>query len=587
MEMAPKLSEFSTRITLNENLWKRVKTVYEQRHTLDLDTDDAMLLQNTYDSFALSGAELQGKDRERLKKLKAELSELTTKFGQNVTNELKTYRIKLKRNDLDGVPTHIVEEAANLAKEEGGNDDDCTLTLAQPTYFAFMKSATRRDLREKLWKLYSGRNTKDEFDNTEIIKRIAALRLGIANLLGAKTFAEHKLRRTMAGSPEAVYDLLDRLKAAYREPLRQEMDRLKQFASELEGENIRLMPWDYSYYSNKLREKEYAYDEEEMRPYFDLDRVIEGVWNLAGRLYGITLTENNDIEVYHPEVKAWEVKDADGSYLGVLYTDFFPRPTKRPGAWMTNFKEQWTDADGKDSRPHVSIVMNFTKPVAGKPSLLTPGEVNTFLHEFGHALHGLLTRGRYASLSGTNVYRDFVELPSQFNENFLREKDFLDTFARHYKTGEMLSGVMIDKMNTASQYGTAYACIRQLLFGYLDMAWHSVTDEVVDAVSFERNAVKDVTIFDDIEGSMVSNQFNHIFSGGYAAGYYSYKWAEVLDADAFSLFKQNGIFDSATAARFRKTILERGGSENPGKLYREFRGQEPSIEALLRRDGIN
>ena len=587
MEMAPKLSEFSTRITLNESLWKRVKTVYEQRHTLDLDTDDAMLLQNTYDSFALSGAELQGEDRERLKKLKAELSELTTKFGQNVTNELKTYRIKLKRSDLDGVPTHIVEEAANLAKEEGGNDDDCTLTLAQPTYFAFMKSATRRDLREKLWKLYSGRNTKDEFDNTEIIKRIAALRLGIANLLGAKTFAEHKLRRTMAGSPEAVYDLLDRLKAAYREPLRQEMDRLKQFASELEGENIRLMPWDYSYYSNKLREKEYAYDEEEMRPYFDLDRVIEGVWNLAGRLYGITLTENNDIEVYHPEVKAWEVKDADGSYLGVLYTDFFPRPTKRPGAWMTNFKEQWTDADGKDSRPHVSIVMNFTKPVAGKPSLLTPGEVNTFLHEFGHALHGLLTRGRYASLSGTNVYRDFVELPSQFNENFLREKDFLDTFARHYKTGEMLSGVMIDKMNTASQYGTAYACIRQLLFGYLDMAWHSVTDEVVDAVSFERNAVKDVTIFDDIEGSMVSNQFNHIFSGGYAAGYYSYKWAEVLDADAFSLFKQNGIFDSATAARFRKTILERGGSENPGKLYREFRGQEPSIEALLRRDGIN
>ena len=586
MEAAPKLSDFSTRITLNEDLWKRVKAVYDSRDTLGLDHHDAMLLQKTYDSFALSGAELKGEERERLKKLKAELSELTTKFGQNVTNELKTYRIKLKRSDMEGVTPHIIEEAAQLAREEGGSEDDCTLTLAQPTYFAFMKSASRRDLREKMWRLYSGRNISGEFSNIDIIKRIAALRLEIAKLLGADTFAAHKLRRTMSATPGAVYDLLDRLKNAYREPQQKEMKRLTDFAAAYEGHPVDIMPWDYSYYSNKLREKEYAYDEEELRPYFELDKVIEGVWGLANRLYGITLTEKKDIEVYHPDVKAWEVTDSDGSYLGVLYTDFFPRPNKRPGAWMTNFKEQWTDPDGTDSRPHVSIVMNFTKPVAGKPSLLTPGEVSTFLHEFGHALHGLLTRGRYASLSGTNVYRDFVELPSQFNENFLRNREFLNSFARHYSTGEPLPDHLIEKMIAASQYGAAYACMRQLLFGYLDMAWHTVTAPVTDAEAFEREAVKDVTMFADVDGAMVSPQFNHIFAGGYAAGYYSYKWAEVLDADAFSFFENNGIFDPATASRFRKTILEQGGSVNPAVLYRDFRGQDADIEALLHRDGI-
>ena len=586
MEMAPKLSDFSTRITLNQKLWKRVKTVYEQRESLNLDKEDLMLLKNTYDSFALSGADLEGENRILLKKLKSELSELTTKFGQNVTNELKTYKIHLKRNDLQGVPEHIIEEASIMAKKEGGSNDDCTLTLAQPTYLAFMKNSPRRDLREKLWRLYSGRNTQGKFSNIEIVKRIASLRLQIANLLGDDTYAKHKLKRTMAGTPAAVYDLLDRLKNAYREPQQKEMNRLQEFATESEGKDFMLMPWDYSFFSNKLREKEYAYDEEDMRPYFELDRVINGVCGLANRLYGITLTENNEIEVYHPDVKAWEVNDADGSFLGVLYTDFFPRPNKRPGAWMTNFKEQWIDSNGIDSRPHISIVMNFTKPVAEKPSLLTPGEVGTFLHEFGHALHGLLTRGRYASLSGTNVYRDFVELPSQFNENFLREKEFLDSFAIHYQTGEQLPTEMIERMITASQYGTAYACMRQLLFGYLDMAWHTVTDNITDADAFEREAVKDVTMFQHIDGTMVSTQFNHIFSGGYAAGYYSYKWAEVLDADAFSVFEKNGIFNKDTATRFRKIILERGGADNPGKLYIDFRGQEPSIDALLHRDGL-
>lgn len=586
MESAPKLSEFSSRITLNEALWQRVKSVYEMREELNVDRHGAMLLQNTYDSFALSGADLKGEDRERLKVLKAELSELTTRFGQNVTNELKTYRIRLKRSDMDGVTPHIIEEAVQLAREEGGGEDDCTLTLAQPTYFGFMKSASRRDLRERMWRLYTGRNIVGEYSNMDVMKRITEVRLEIARLLGSETFAAHKLRRTMAGKPSAVYALLDRLRDAYREPQQREMRCLEEFASDYEGHPIKIMPWDYSYYSNKLREKEYAYDEEALRPYFELDRVIEGVWGLAKRLYGVTLTECKDIEVYHADVKAWEVSDDDGSYLGVLYTDFFPRPGKRPGAWMTNFKEQWIDEDGNDSRPHVSIVMNFTKPVADKPSLLTPGEVSTFLHEFGHALHGLLTRGRYASMSGTNVYRDFVELPSQFNENFLRNREFLSSFARHYVTGERIGDEMMDRMTAAAQFGAAYACMRQLQFGYLDMAWHTVTSVVEDAETFERDAVKDVAMFASEEGSMVSPQFNHIFSGGYAAGYYSYKWAEVLDADAFSVFESNGVFDHATASRFRHTILESGGSVNPAELYREFRGGDPDIEALMRRDGI-
>lgn len=585
MRASQKLSDYSTAITLNEGLWHRVKAVYESTDKSALSPEDAMLLQRTYDSFALSGAQLVGDDREEFRKLSSELSELTTKFGQNVLRELNTYEILLTVDDLAGLPESSIAAAAEAAKAKG-HEDKYLFTLAQPVYMAFMKYSDRRDLREKMYRLYSARNTKGEYSNLENIARISDIRRRIANLLGAETYAEHSLRRTMAENPAAVYDLLDRLREAYRPALQREMDQLTEFASALEGKPIELKPWDYSYYSNKLKAEKYSFDEEAMRPYFELNNVINGVFGLATRLYGLQFKENPDIEVYHPDVKAFEVFEENGDYLGVIYTDFFPRESKRPGAWMTGFKDQFIDDNGVNNRPHVSIVMNFTKPTADTPSLLTPYEVETFLHEFGHALHGLLANTKYKSLSGTSVYRDFVELPSQFNENYLSEKEFLDGFAKHYVTGEKMPQHLVDRLIAASQYGAAYACMRQLAFGYLDMAWHSITSPVSDPAAFEIDAIESVKIFEPVEGMLISPQFSHIFSGGYAAGYYSYKWAEVLDADAFAEFKRHGIFDRATATSFRDNILSRGGTENPAELYRRFRGQDPTIDALLIRDGI-
>lgn len=579
-----KLSDFSTEMTLNEALWKRVKAVYDNRGNLNLNKEDQMLLQRTYDAFAQQGANLKGEDREKFKKLSAELSELTTKFGQNVLKELNTYHIWLTANDLAGLPESSVEAAALAAKEQG-REGEFLFTLAQPTYMAFMKYSSRPDLREKMYRLYSGRNTKGEYSNIEVMKRIAQIRLEIARLLGSKNFAEHVLKQRMAHDSEGVYDLLNRLRDAYRPAQQAEIAELTQFASELEGKPVEIHPWDYSYYSNKLKAAKYDFNEEEYRPYFELNNVIDGVFGLAGKLYGLKFTYNPDIQVYHPEVKAFDVTDADGRYIGVIYTDFFPRDSKSPGAWMTGFRSQSIDADG-NHRPHVSIVMNFTKPTADKPSLLTPYEVETFLHEFGHALHGLLADTKYASLSGTAVYRDFVELPSQFNENYLLEKEFLDSFAKHYQTGEPIPQDMIDRLIASQQYGAAYACMRQLNFGFLDMAWHTITEPVGDPVEFENAALESVEIFPAVEGTMISPQFSHIFAGGYAAGYYSYKWAEVLDADAFAYFKEHGIFDPATAKSFRDNILSRGGTEDPAELYRRFRGGEPTIDALLKRDGI-
>jgi len=579
-----KLSDFSTEMTLNEALWKRVKAVYDNRTNLNLDKEDQMLLQRTYDAFAQQGANLKGEDREKFKKLSAELSELTTRFGQNVLKELNTYQIWLSANDLAGLPASSVEAAALAAKEQG-REGEYLFTLAQPTYMAFMKYSSRPDLREKMYRLYSGRNTKGEYSNIDVMKRIAQIRMEMARLLGSKNFAEHVLKQRMAHNPEGVYDLLNRLRDAYRPAQQAEIAELTQFASELEGKPVEIHPWDYSYYSNKLKAAKYDFNEEEYRPYFELNNVIDGVFGLAGKLYGLKFTQNPDIQVYHPEVKAFDVTDADGRYIGVIYTDFFPRDSKSPGAWMTGFRSQSIDADG-NHRPHVSIVMNFTKPTADKPSLLTPYEVETFLHEFGHALHGLMADTKYASLSGTAVYRDFVELPSQFNENYLLEKEFLDSFAKHYQTGEPIPQDMIDRLIASQQYGAAYACMRQLNFGYLDMAWHTITEPVGDPVEFENAALEGVVIFPAVEGTMISPQFSHIFAGGYAAGYYSYKWAEVLDADAFAYFKEHGIFDPATAKSFRDNILSRGGTEDPAELYRRFRGGEPTIEPLLKRDGI-
>lgn len=585
LKASAKLSEHSTSIILNSGLWKRVKAVYDRRGEYDLSPEDSMLLQTTYDSFALSGANLEGDDRELFRDLSARLSELTARFGQNVLKELNTYEIWLGPDDIVGLPESSVEAAALAAKDKG-REGEYLFTLAQPTYMAFMKYSARQDLRRRMWELYNRRNTNGEFSNMEIMAEIADIRRRIANLLGSATYAEHSLRRTMARTPESVYDLLNRLRDAYKPAQEEEFARLRKFASDFEGHTVdTIYPWDYSFYSGKLKDITFDFNEEELRPYFELGNVVNGVFGLATRLYGITFKENPDIEVYHPDVKAYEVTDKDGSFLGVIYTDFFPRASKRPGAWMTGFRDQWTDAAG-NHRPLVSIVMNFTKPTGDKPSLLTPYEVSTFLHEFGHALHGLFAATRYSSLSGTSVYRDFVELPSQLNENFMRQKEFLDSFARHYQTGEPIPEELLERFIASTQYGAAYSCLRQLGFGYVDMAWHTITAPVEDPVAFERNAMADVDMFGPVDGALFSPQFSHIFAGGYAAGYYSYKWAEVLDADAFSVFIENGIFDNATAQSFRDNILSRGGTEDPAELYRRFRGQEPDIEALLRRDGI-
>ncbi|WP_301758297.1 M3 family metallopeptidase, partial [uncultured Muribaculum sp.] len=452
LRVSGKLSKHSTDISLNEGLWKRIKTVYDMRDKLNLDAEDSMLLTTTYDSFARSGAELKGEKRDEYRRLSAHLSDLTTKFGQNVLKELNTYEIWLTADDLSGLPESSVEAAALAAKEKG-REGEYLFTLAQPVYTAFMKYSDRPDLRERFYRLYNGRNTKGEYSNMEILADIAETRREIAALFGKKNYAEYSLEKSMAETPENVYKLLNELAEAYRPAQLKEFAEIESYASQLEGRPVKIKAWDYSYYSNKLQQAKYSYNEEELRPYFELNNVIDGVFGLATKLYGLTFEPNADIEVYHPDVKAYDVKDADGSYLGVIYTDFFPRESKRPGAWMTGFKDECVTADGTQVRPHVTIVMNFTKPTGTKPALLTPYEVETFLHEFGHALHGLLADTKYASLSGTSVYRDFVELPSQFNENYLTQKEFLDGFARHYVTGEPIPQNLVDKIVQSSQYG--------------------------------------------------------------------------------------------------------------------------------------
>jgi len=585
VKLTPRLSDYSTSISLNEGLWKRIKAVHDSADTTRLSAEDKMLLKRTYESFTRNGALLEGADRETYSRLSSRLSELTTMFGQNVLKELNTYKIWLTADDLDGLTESSIEAAALAAKEEG-REGEYLFTLDAPVYMSFMKNSSRRDLREKMYRLYSGRNSQGEYNNIPVLKEIAATRLAIAKLLGYKNYAQYKLANTMAATPENVYNLLNSLRDAYRPAQKKEFEELKAYATKLEGHPVDIKPWDYSYYSNKLRNAKYAYDEEEMRPYFELNSVIDGVFGLATKLYGVTFEKNSEIPVYHPDVTAFDVKDKDGSYLGVIYTDFFPRASKRSGAWMTEFKGQHMEADGTDSRPHVTIVMNFTKPTETKPSLLTPYEVETFLHEFGHGLHGLLTKAKYGSLSGTNVLHDFVELPSQFNENYLTEKEFLDGFARHYETGDSIPAELVDRLIASAQFGAAYACLRQLSFGLLDMAWHTITEPVDDAAKFENDAIESVAMFEPIEGLQFAPTFSHIFAGVYAAGYYGYKWAEVLDADAFAHFKEHGIFDRETADSFRDNILSRGGTEDPAVLYRRFRGHDATIDALLKRDGI-
>lgn len=582
--VSPILSAHSTSISLNEKLWERIKFVYEKIDKNSLDKEDLMLLEETYLSFVRSGANLEGEAREQYRKLNSEISELTLKFGQNVLKELNTYEVWLEKDDLVGLPDGVIEAAQVAAKEKG--KEGYLFTMAAPSYRPFMQYSSRRDLREKMYKIYNSRNTKGEFSNIEVMAQIADKRRQLAQLFGYKTFAEYKLSHTMAQTPENVYNLLNNLRDAYLPAQKKEMKELEKYASKLEGRKVTIEAWDYSYYFNKYKDSQFDLNDEMLRPYFELNRVIDGVFGLATKLYGIKFTENHDAQVFNPEVQAFNVTDTDGKYIGMIYTDFFPRSSKRSGAWMTDFRSQHINEKGEDVRPLVSITMNFTKPTGTKPSLLTFDEVETFLHEFGHALHGLLSQVKYNSLSGTAVYRDFVELPSQFNENYLIEKEFLDSFAKHYETGEAMPQALIDKIIASAQFGAAYACIRQLGFGYLDMAWHTITSPVNNAFEFEANAMKDVQPFSAVEGCLLAPQFSHIFSGGYAAGYYSYKWAEVLEADAFAKFKEVGIFNQDAAKSFRENILSKGGTENPMELYKRFRGHEPQIEALLERDGV-
>ena len=584
--MAPVMSEHFNSITLNEQLWQRVKHVHDHFDAERYDVEDRMLMRETYDGFVRSGANLQGADRDRYRELSKRLTELTLKFDQNALKETSQYELWLTADDLSGLPESALDAAKQAAKNKG-REDAWLVTLDAPSYVPFMKYSDRRDLREKLYLMYNRQCTSGEYCNLDVLRDIANTRLEIARLMGCKCYAEYKLQHTMAQKPEAVYDMLNQLRDAYLPVERDEMKRLTAFASEVEGKPVEIMPWDYSYYSNKEKDSMFDINDELLRPYFELSQVTKGVFGFATRMYGLRFVPNHDAQVFHPEVEVFDVTDEDGKAVGMLYVDFFPRATKQSGAWMTSFREQYIDDSGNDVRPLVTLTMNFTRPTDTKPSLLTVREVETFMHEFGHALHQLLSRCKYQSLSGTNVYRDFVEVPSQFNENYVYEREFLDSFARHYQTGEPVPQELIDRLLASSQYAAAYACVRQLGFGYIDMAWHSIMEPYQgDDFTFEHHAAKDVQAFEPVEGCIMSTHFTHIFSGGYAAGYYGYKWAEMIECDAFDKFKEDGIFNPDTARSWLENVLSRGGTEAPMTLYKRFRGREPRIDAMMRRDGI-
>lgn len=584
LELSPKLSEYSSTIRLNEKLFERIKTVYEQKDKLKLTAEQSKMLDDIYEGFANNGANLSAEDKEQFKALQAKLSKLTLVYGQNVLKATNAWTRLIKDESLLAGLSDDTKQMlhANAAKK---GLDGWLLDLKPTTYIPVMKYCDNRDIRRELYMAYNTRCIGGEFDNTQNIKEIVNTRLALANLFGKACYADKSLHKTMAETKENVYRLLDQLRDAYMPVARAEYDELQHFADSL-GFYATLQAWDWSYYSEKLKNEKYALSDDELRPYFELENVKKGVFNLANKLYGLKFVKNPNIQVYHPEVDAYDVFDAKGKFLAVYYCDFHPRDGKRGGAWMNDYKPQYRD--GKtDSRPHIVNVMNFTRATADKPALLTYDEVETFLHEFGHGLHGMLTRCQYASMSGTNVPRDFVELPSQFNENFLGEKAFLDTFAKHYLTGEPMPQALIDKIKAAQNYHAAYACARQLSFGYLDMAWHTITEPFDgDVIAFGNAAMEQVKVLPVVPETQMETAFTHIFAGGYAAGYYSYKWSEVLDADAFSVFKKNGIFDKKTADSFRTNILERGGTEPAMTLYKRFRGQEPTVDALMERDGI-
>ena len=587
-KLSPILSEHGNNITLNEKLFERVKAVYENVDKNSLTKEQQRLLQDSYDSFVRNGANLNEEDKQKYRQLTSELGVLSLQFSQNKLKDLNAFTLHITDEaELEGLPESAVDAAKEEAKSR--NLEGWVFTLQAPSYGPFLTYSAKRELRKQMYMAYNTICTHDnENNNLDIVKQIVNHHREIAQLLGYKTYADYTLVKRMAQNSETVYNLLSQLLEAYKPTAKKEVEEVRKMAKEMTGdEQFELQPWDFGYYSNKLKERDYNINSEMLRPYFELSKVKKGVFGLATKLYGISFKLNKDIPVYHPDVEAYEVFDKDGKYLAVLYCDFHPRKSKKSGAWMTSYKEQWIDKNGVNSRPHVSVTMNLTKPTAEKPSLLTLGEVETFLHEFGHSLHGMFANTKYKSLSGTNVYWDFVELPSQFMENYAVEKDFLNTFAFHYQTGEPLPDELIQRIVKSRNFNVAYACLRQLSFGLLDMAYYTKETEFDDDVKeFEKSAWKETQLLPQVPEACMSVQFSHIMAGGYSAGYYSYKWAEVLDADAFSLFKQNGIFDSATAQRFRDNVLSKGGTEPPMDLYIRFRGQKPSIDALLKRNGI-
>ena len=591
--ITPILSNHTNNIYQNKKLFARIKSVYDHYHSNNtlqqsLSPEQRTLLNEIYETFVRTGANLDESQKTHFNKLSQELSLLELKFAQNLLKDINNYKLEITdKDDLKGLPTSVLDAAK--AESESRNHNGWTFTLHAPCYVPFMTYCSNRSLRRQLYMAYNTLCTHNNANNNiSIIKEIINKRHQLAQILGYNCYADYILIKRMAEKKENVTKLLHNLYQYYMPVAQKEVESVKAIAHELEGPSFELMPWDFSYYSNKLKERMFNFNSEMIRPYLELERVKEGVFGLASDLYGLKFTRNTAIQVYHKDVEAYEVFDKHGNYQAVLYCDFFPRSTKKSGAWMTSFREQWKEKDGKVIRPHVSIVTNFTKPTSTKPSLLTFSELETFLHEFGHALHGILSDTTYKSLNGTNVYWDFVELPSQLMENYAYERDFLSRFSYHYETGDPIPDDLIDKIIQSRNFNVAYSCIRQVSFGELDMYYHSISNSFdEDIIKIEKIIFDRTRLLPNIDGTCMSAQFSHIMSGGYSAGYYSYKWAEVLESDAFSLFKEFGIFDSNIASRFKECILSRGGTEHPMILYKRFRGKEPTINALLSRNGIN
>ncbi len=584
-EVSPMLTDYYNDITLDERLFARVRIVYDAREKLGLDQEQTKLLEDTYKGFVRNGANLSPEAKGEFRKVTAELSTLTLKFEENLLDETNAYQLNISdEHDLAGLPDYVIEAAALEAKDR--NLTGWLFTLKAPSYQPFMKFSDNRKLREELYRAYNSRCFKlNDKDNQEIIRKIVNLRQRLASLLGYQTYADYVLEERMAGSSARVNSFLADLLRESKPAALKEYAEVQAFARRTDAD-FTLQRWDWTYFSEKLKNEKFSFTDEMIKPYFRLENVEAGIFNLAGKLYGITFQADTTIPVYNPEVKTYRIFDEDGSFLALLYIDYFPRESKQGGAWMTNYQEQHK-LGNQNTRPHVSLVLNFTKPTESKPSLLTYDEVRTFLHEFGHALHSIFSNCTYQSLAGTNVYRDFVELPSQIMENWAEQKEWLNQVAVHYETGERIPDELLGNMLKSRNYNSGYAFIRQISFGLDDMAWHTLRDSMDTSVAeIEKAAMAPTEIFPAVDGCNFSTGFAHIFSGGYAAGYYGYKWAEVLDADAFSLFLANGIYDRTTARSFRENILSRGGTEDPMVLYKRFRGQEASIEPLLVRSGL-